>query len=496
MLALELRRIPVASAGPLMIAVIAIFVAVFQLRLFIFRTKFTWNLWGALVSLATAAYSAATFLQYNAISALLQKTTTQIQLSMLAVLILCIQEYSIAYLALRTQWSLAVTGSLSALATALIWSTGLIVGPRIAEVDFLLLAEPYRQAAFGPLGAFFLLYLAIVGGALFLVWLRQRSKSKAPAALIGAFAFWLCLGLEDAVSNLPFFGIRPLLPLVEYGFLGFCMAVLMVTLRDYFALFELAESRQRGLEQAVRETQQANRTKSLFLANMSHELRTPLNHIIGFTELAAENSTGGLDPNRAEYLGHVLDSGRHLLAIVNDILDLSKVEAGRLEISPEEVDPRELLQSCLTEFRQACAQRSIILSTHFEMLPETIFADGRRIRQVLINLLSNAVKFTPAGGRIQVATRCIPMAAGEGLEVSVVDTGVGLAREDLERIFHPFEQVEQSPNRKYAGSGLGLSLSRQLLLLHGGLIWAESEGQGRGSSFRFLLPLSPPPGNR
>jgi signal transduction histidine kinase len=216
---------------------------------------------------------------------------------------------------------------------------------------------------------------------------------------------------------------------------------------------------------------------------MSHELRTPLNHIIGFTELAADA--------RAEYLGHVRGAGRHLLSLVNDILDLSKVEAGKLALVLEEVDLLGLLQDCLTEMDPTRAQRERTIATDFQSLPRSIRADAQRLRQVLINLLSNALKFTPPGGRVEVTARSVPMGAGEGIEVSVADTGIGLASEDLERIFHPFEQVEQSASRKFSGTGLGLSLSRQLLQLLGGRIWAESEGLGRGSTFHFLLPLTP-----
>jgi len=179
------------------------------------------------------------------------------------------------------------------------------------------------------------------------------------------------------------------------------------------------------------------------------------------------------------------------LSLVNDILDLSKVEAGKLALVLEEVDLLGLLQDCLTLMDPTRAQREITIATDFQSLPRSARVDAQRLRQVLINLLSNALKFTPPGGRVEVTARSVPMGAGEGIEVSVADTGIGLASEDLERIFDPFEQVEQSASRKFSGTGLGLSLSRQLLQLLGGRIWAESEGLGRGSTFHFLLPLTP-----
>jgi PAS domain S-box-containing protein len=259
----------------------------------------------------------------------------------------------------------------------------------------------------------------------------------------------------------------------------------------------------------------ANRSKSEFLANMSHELRTPLTAIMGFTELVAEGHAGEINATQAEYLRDVLQSARHLLSLINDILDLSKVEAGKMELEPEEVILRNLLDSSLVMVREKALQHRIELTTDLDGAPETFKADERKLKQVMYNLLSNAVKFTPDGGTITVSAR--PVSAeqiraavpggmeersslvldregrsGPWLALSVEDTGVGIRPEDLERIFLPFEQGDNSPARKYQGTGLGLPLTRRMVELHGGAIWAESDGDGKGSAFRFVIPVALP----
>ncbi len=255
------------------------------------------------------------------------------------------------------------------------------------------------------------------------------------------------------------------------------------------------------LEEARRAAEAANHAKTEFLANMSHELRTPLNHIIGFTELVVDRSFGQLNDVQEEYLNDALESSRHLLSLINDILDLSKVEAGRLIYAPSEVALKALLESCLMMIKEKALLHNIDLSLETDArLPETISADDRRLKQIMYNLLSNAAKFTPDGGAIRVSAKRVHGAAlqafstqtGNGqefVEVSVADTGIGVNRDSLERIFKSFEQVENSVTRNNAGTGLGLSLSKNLVELHGGRIWAESEGEGKGSVFRFILPL-------
>jgi signal transduction histidine kinase len=271
------------------------------------------------------------------------------------------------------------------------------------------------------------------------------------------------------------------------------------------------QKRTRELAVAKEAAESSSRTKSEFLANMSHELRTPLNHIIGFTELVANKQCGGLNPEQEEYLNDVLDSSRHLLSLINDILDLSKVEAGKLELQLSQVPPRILFNNGLAMFKEKALKRRIKLSADINGIPETIPADERKLKQIIYNLLANAVKFTPDGGRVCLGARKLMSSEmevgsrerqriytelrtqhselkGEFIEISVQDTGIGIKEKDLERIFTPFEQGDNSASRHYQGTGLGLSLTRRLVELHGGKIWAESEGEGRGSKFVFVIP--------
>ena len=234
----------------------------------------------------------------------------------------------------------------------------------------------------------------------------------------------------------------------------------------------------------------ANKAKSDFLANMSHELRTPLNHIIGFTELVVEKNFGDLNEIQEEYLGDVLTSSQHLLSLINDILDLSKVEAGKLELEPIDVNLKIILENSLIMIKEKAMKHNIHLSTDINDIPEIIEVDERKIKQILYNLLSNAVKFTPEGGKIHLAAKKgLEEGTKDCVEISVTDSGIGLKPEDHERIFGHFEQVESSTSRKFQGTGLGLSLTRQLVALHGGRIWVESEGEGKGSTFRLVIPI-------
>jgi signal transduction histidine kinase len=233
---------------------------------------------------------------------------------------------------------------------------------------------------------------------------------------------------------------------------------------------------------------------------MSHELRTPLNHIIGFTELIVDGNFGELTDQQDEYLNDVLKSSKHLLSLINDILDLSKVEAGRLDFQPADVDIKALLEESLTLIKEKAVKHNIDLSLDVNGVPERIRADERKLKQIMYNLLSNAVKFTPEGGDICIRSVLIsesnvvtPMSPDpsckEFIEISVMDSGVGIRPDYLESIFKPFEQVDHSVGKKYQGTGLGLSLTRSLVELHGGKIWAESEGEEQGSVFRFVIPI-------
>ena len=230
------------------------------------------------------------------------------------------------------------------------------------------------------------------------------------------------------------------------------------------------------------ELETASRHKSEFLANMSHELRTPLNAIIGFSQVLRQRLFGAINPKQEEYLDDILSSGNHLLSLINDVLDLSKVEAGQVELKVAAFSLREALERGAVTLGGRAAKNGVGLSV--ELAPDVDIVDGdeRRIRQVVFNLLSNAVKFTPPGGHVTVAAARVN---GE-VQVAVADTGPGIAAEDHERIFEEFQQTDVGVGQR-EGTGLGLALSRRLVELHGGRIWVESE-PGQGSRFVFTLP--------
>jgi len=238
------------------------------------------------------------------------------------------------------------------------------------------------------------------------------------------------------------------------------------------------------IEDKSRQLEVASQHKSEFLANMSHELRTPLNAIIGFSEVLAEGMFGEINDKQAEYLRDILDSGRHLLSLINDILDLSKIEAGRMELELEDFDLPGAIDNALTLVRERAGRRGIALGRAIEGRVGVIRADERKVKQVLLNLLSNAIKFTSQGGRVDVRAAV----NGALVEVSVADTGVGIAPEDREAVFEEFRQVGTAA-KKVEGTGLGLALSRKFIELHGGRIWVKSE-VGVGSTFTFTLPLT------
>jgi signal transduction histidine kinase len=227
----------------------------------------------------------------------------------------------------------------------------------------------------------------------------------------------------------------------------------------------------------------ASRHKSEFLANMSHELRTPLNAIIGFSEVLLERMFGELNAKQEEYLNDILTSGRHLLSLINDILDLSKVEAGKMELELSAFNLPASLDGCLSLVRERATRHGIGLALTADERVGEVVADERKVRQVVLNLLSNAVKFTPEGGRVAVG-----LTQGNGeVEIAVSDTGIGIAPEDLAAVFEEFRQVGSDQARKSEGTGLGLALARRFVELHGGRIWLASE-IGKGSTFTFTIP--------
>ena len=244
----------------------------------------------------------------------------------------------------------------------------------------------------------------------------------------------------------------------------------------------------REIEEKGRLLEVANQHKSEFLASMSHELRTPLNAIIGFSEVLLQRMFGELNPKQDEYLHDVLSSGRHLLSLINDILDLSKVEAGRMDLELERFHLPQAIQDTLILVRERAVRHGIDLSFEVDARLGEFVADERKVKQVMLNLLSNAVKFTPEGGRIEV--RGVP--TDGGVEISVADTGIGIAPENQELIFEEFRQVGGDYAHKREGTGLGLTLARRLVELHGGRLWVKSQ-VGQGSTFTFSIPERPWP---
>jgi signal transduction histidine kinase/DNA-binding response OmpR family regulator len=260
---------------------------------------------------------------------------------------------------------------------------------------------------------------------------------------------------------------------------------LLSTLADHAAIAIENVRLLQKIQVKSREIEAASRHKSEFLANMSHELRTPLNAIIGFSEVLVDRMFGELNEKQDEYLKDIYASGQHLLSLINDILDLSKIEAGRMELEATDFDVPSAIDNALILVRERATRRGITLGRTVDEHLGMLRGDERKVKQVLLNLLSNALKFTPEGGRIDVSARV----HDEVAEVSVTDTGVGIAPEDQEAVFEEFRQVGSSA-AKQEGTGLGLALCRKFVELHGGRICVRSE-VGRGATFTFTLPLRP-----
>ena len=308
-----------------------------------------------------------------------------------------------------------------------------------------------------------------------------RAKLAKDIGVRAGFGFPVLVGTE-VVAVLEFFSheaVEPDKPLLEV------MAHIGTQLGRVIERKQAEEERQRARELEVRsrEVERANQVKSQFLASMSHELRTPLNAIIGFSDLLAEQTAGPLNEKQKRYVGHIRGGGHHLLQLINDILDLSKIEAGRLELHRENFTVAGALPEVLSTITPQAMAKKIQLES--QVASELVVnADRVRFKQVLYNLLSNAVKFTPEGGAVQIDSS----AAGEFVCISVSDTGAGITAEDQKVIFDEFRQVGSTSKGVTEGTGLGLAITRRLVAQHGGKIWVESE-LGKGSRFSFTLPV-------
>ena len=272
---------------------------------------------------------------------------------------------------------------------------------------------------------------------------------------------------------------------------------ILIVLANIFLLFivafmtaytgSLLKRSKRRLREKNQELVRASCAKSEFLANMSHELRTPLNHIIGFTDLILSKKVGHLTDTQEEYLGDVKGSSHHLLALINDILDISKIESGTVKLEYGRINLAQLLENSLVLVKEKAMKHAIDVRLKVRNIPETVLADELRLKQILYNLLSNAVKFTPERGSVTVKAK---LSLKGLIKVKIIDTGVGLDSENIDRIFEPFEQVEGKADKRFQGTGLGLAITKKMVELHGGKIWAESKGEGRGSTFSFTIPVS------
>jgi signal transduction histidine kinase len=385
-----------------------------------------------------------------------------------------------------------------------------ILSVAIMGVGFAVLMRPmsaprflriYRIVSTGYVAA--LLTVQVISIAVF-----NRAEFSAWILLYPSMVF-LFMSKKDALSSVVVCGLAFFVPLFfaepisvpPASILSMKANLLLVFVLVAVCTYFIENTRRRFQANLVRKQQElmkmkqtaeaASRAKSEFLSNMSHELRTPLNHIIGFTELLLESSAERRDGTSVEYLTDVLTSGRHLLHLVNDVLDLARVEEGKLELNLRPVAAGELLDRSMKLVGDRARDKNIALLTGPDIPAETFNADASRLTQVLVNLLVNAVKFTPAGGRVTASCRIVEETAADGrmVEFSVTDSGAGIPTEMLPLLFERFSRLERPEYRGEEGVGLGLALSKELVARHGGRIMAESQGAGAGSTFRFAVPM-------
>ncbi len=363
--------------------------------------------------------------------------------------------------------------------------------------------------------------------ALIALWRRGRPHSVLDLWVMVVLCVWICdislsAWLNSARFDLGYYAGR------IYGLLAAAFVLIVLLLENGKLYSKLARSYVREQDKVIearnlsvalermnqllgeqnRALEDANLRKSEFLANMSHELRTPLNAIIGFSEVLKDGLVGELPAEQKEYVSDIFNSGKHLLSLINDILDLSKVEAGQMTLDLEHTPIAELLERALSIVKDKALQHRIALNSDIDPALGTLELDTRKAKQIVYNLLSNAVKFTPDGGRVTLRARRVartvvaqwrtdaaagmrlplpPGDAAEFLEIAVEDTGIGIAPQDAQRLFKPFVQIDSSLGRRYTGTGLGLALVLKLAVLHGGTVALESE-TGVGSRFTVWLP--------
>lgn len=337
------------------------------------------------------------------------------------------------------------------------------------ERDLLNVSQPYLNLVA------VVLLLAVLFIFLMLIWARRVSnRLTGQFLLLSEGAGKIAAGHLEARVDVQ----SP----AEFAELSSSFNTMAAQLQDYT----------QNLEQKVRnKTQQlelANQHKSEFLANMSHELRTPLSAVIGFSDALREEYFGQLNDKQHEYVGDIAASGQHLLSLINDILDLSKIESGMMDLSPTYFSVAEAIDNALVLIRERAIRQGLALTSEIGDGVDLLYADERKFKQVLINLLTNAVKFTYPNGWVKIRAEIVPTNAGANLQVSVADSGLGIAKEDFDTVFQEFRQLTTEGEAKHEGTGLGLSLAKRIVELHGGRIWLESE-LGKGATFLFVMPL-------
>ncbi len=371
---------------------------------------------------------------------------------------------------------------LAATSTVLLMAGGLHFNTRPSPVDVGGYVTDYS-----PLGI--AVAAANVVYMLFVLVILRRSPDPRPRAIWPAMMclfVGVVLVLIRPLSSLTVDGLKPLAVVLTlpYNSIGLAAAAVIMgrTVLKY-QLFDPIHQLNVRLEQANKELEVASRHKSQFLANMSHELRTPLNSIIGYTQLTLDGVYGTINDKQTDRLWRVVDNGRNLLSLINDLLDISKIEAGRLMLTCRPVNTVGLIQGIVTTLDPLIQKKGLSLTCDYDQSP-AICVDEERARQVLVNILSNAIKFTHAGG-INIRTR----SDEPFLRISVEDTGIGIPQEALTTIFEEFRQLDDGLTRRYEGTGLGLTIARRITEMHGGHIEVEST-VGVGSTFHVLFPLA------